>query len=310
MQNPACRRRRRSSSARGRGVLHNPHRQTHRQKKADALDTPRRPPAAVGTHPRAQRPARPAISTAGTLASPDHPFPRHSPRSLPYFVPLSAHGDIRGGGRGYPGELPAEGGESLPVLHRRSRRPRARRGVRDHEGLGGVAERRRREGPAYGCRPSLPQEMRTGQGCLAAPAFQASRVSGFWPGRVTAGNPVFPAATQPGATRGRFTASPNPRSAHGGFRAYLGCTPFQGIDSGLSYGRPPEADRGRAGPSSEADQVSPKGDFARVVAIIDRIVSLTPPGRFPLAARPNLGSASTAPSAGCPGPGPDRRQPL
>jgi len=24
---------------------------------------------------------------------------------------------------------------------------------------------------------------------------------------------------------GRFTASPNPRSAHGGFRAYLGCTP-------------------------------------------------------------------------------------
>jgi hypothetical protein len=37
----------------------------------------------------------PATSTAGTPASPGHPTPRHSPRSLPYFVPLSERGAFR-----------------------------------------------------------------------------------------------------------------------------------------------------------------------------------------------------------------------
>jgi hypothetical protein len=88
------------------------------------------------------------------------------------------HGHVPDGGRGRPRELPAECRERLPVLHRcphRPRRPRARCGVRDHEGLGRVAERRRRERLDH-AGPPLAAGMRTGQGWHARGPSQVTIV--------------------------------------------------------------------------------------------------------------------------------------
>ena len=78
--------------------------------------------------------------------------------------------------------------------------------MREQERLGRVREPRRRIGavdPDHVTREALrrlPQETRTGRGCQAGPTIVPGLAS--WPDRsgVAAGNPAFPAATQPRAT--------------------------------------------------------------------------------------------------------------
>ncbi len=131
------------------------------------------------------------------------------------------HRDVGCGSWRVTGEAGLEGGEGLPVLHRGALRPRARRLVRDDEGLGRVAERRRREQTDHArppCRRKCVQVKGGMPGARRRPRSPAAGGAGW----LAAGNPVFSVVADdpadvhscdvPGALRGTLPPSPGPAS--------------------------------------------------------------------------------------------------